>query len=102
MVMNFNNSIIHNRLKTKETIHGTIAFGRRKVKQGNFMGKTELVFASTMDKNHALKTLKQMNKVTDWFRIEKNLKKYSKIEFISEGTEAYHPLMFFKCLLLQK
>jgi IS5 family transposase len=61
-----------------------------------------LAFASSMDKNRTLKTLEQMNKVIDWSRIEKILKKYYKIGFSTEGADAYPPLMLFKCLLLQK
>jgi len=55
-----------------------------------------------MDKNRTLKTLEQMNKVIDWTRIEKILKKYYKIGISTEGADAYPPLMLFKCLLLQK
>jgi len=43
-----------------------------------------------------------MNKVIDWTRIEKILKKYYKIGISTEGADAYPPLMLFKCLLLQK
>jgi IS5 family transposase len=66
------------------------------------IGFAELAFASSMDKNRTLKTLEQMNKVIDWSRIEKILKKYYKIGFSAEGADAYPPLMLFKCLLLQK
>jgi IS5 family transposase len=66
------------------------------------IGFAELAFASSMDKNRTLKTLEQMNKVIDWSRIEKILKKYYKIGFSTEGADAYPPLMLFKCLLLQK
>lgn len=62
----------------------------------------ELAFSSSMDKNRTLKTLEQMNKVIDWSRIEKILKKDYKIGFSNEGADAYPPLMLFKCLLLQK
>jgi len=55
-----------------------------------------------MDKNRTLKTLEQMNKVIDWSRIEKILKKYYKVGISTEGADAYPPLMLFKCLLLQK
>jgi len=66
------------------------------------IGFAELAFSSSMDKNRTLKTLEQMNKVIDWYRIEKILKKYYKIGFSTEGADAYPPLMLFKCLLLQK
>jgi len=66
------------------------------------IGFAELAFSSSMDKNRTLKTLEQMNKVIDWSRIEKILKKYYKIGFSTEGADAYPPLMLFRCLLLQK
>ena len=66
------------------------------------IGFAELAFSSSMDKNRTLRTLEQMNKVIDWTRIEKILKKYYKVGFSAEGADAYPPLMLFKCLLLQK
>jgi len=66
------------------------------------IGFAELALSSSMDKNRTLKTLEQMNKVIDWTRIEKILKKYYKIGISTEGADAYPPLMLFKCLLLQK
>ena len=39
------------------------------------IGFAELAFSSSMDKNRTLKTLEQMNKVIDWDRIDKILKK---------------------------
>jgi len=53
-----------------------------------------------MDKNRTLKTLEQMNKVIEWSRIEKILKKHYKVGISTEGANAYPPLMMFKCLLL--
>ena len=55
-----------------------------------------------MAKNRSLKTLEQLNKVINWSRIEKILKKYYKVGISTEGADAYPPLMLFKCLLLQK
>ena len=66
------------------------------------IGFAELALSSSMDKNRTLKTLEQMNKVIDWSRIEKILKKYYKVGISTEGADAYPPLMLFKCLLLQK
>jgi transposase, IS5 family len=66
------------------------------------IGFAELAFSSSLDKNRTLKTLEQMNKVIDWDRIDKILKKHYKIGFNVEGADAYPPLMLFKCLLLQK
>jgi transposase, IS5 family len=66
------------------------------------IGFAELALSSSMDKNRTLKTLEQMNKVIDWPRIEKILKKYYKVGISTEGADAYPPLMLFKCLLLQK
>jgi IS5 family transposase len=64
--------------------------------------ESELALSSSMDKNRTLKTLQQMNKVINWSRIEKILKKYYKVGISIEGADAYPPLMLFKCLLLQK
>ena len=66
------------------------------------IGFAELALSSSMDKNRTLKTLQQMNKVINWSRIEKILKKYYKVGISIEGADAYPPLMLFKCLLLQK
>ena len=66
------------------------------------IGFAELALSSSMDKNRTLKTLEQMNKIIDWPRIEKILKKYYKVGISIEGADAYPPLMLFKCLLLQK
>ena len=62
------------------------------------IGFAELALSSSMDKNRTLKTLEQMNKVIDWPRIEKILKKYYKVGISAEGADAYPPLMLFKCL----
>jgi IS5 family transposase len=66
------------------------------------IGFAQLAFASSMAKNRYLKTLEQLDKVINWSRIEKILKKYYKIGTSAEGVDAYPPLMLFKCLLLQK
>ena len=66
------------------------------------IGFAELALASSMAKNRNLKTLEQLNKVINWSKIEKILKKYYKIGTIAEGADAYPPLMLFKCLLFQK
>ena len=66
------------------------------------IGFAELALASSMDKNRTLNTLEQMNKVINWSRIEKILKKYYKVGISIESADAYPPLMLFKCLLLQK
>jgi IS5 family transposase len=55
-----------------------------------------------MAKNRSLNTLAQLNKVINWSRIEKILKKYYKVGISTDGADAYPPLMLFKCLLLQK
>ena len=56
------------------------------------IGFAELAFSSSMDKNRTLKTLEQMNKVIDWDRIDKVLKKFYKIGFSAEGADAETPL----------
>jgi hypothetical protein len=56
------------------------------------IGFAELALASSMDKNRTLNTLEQMNKVVDWSRIEKILKKYYKVGTSAEGADAYPPL----------
>ena len=66
------------------------------------MGFAELAFASSMEKNRSLETLKQMNKVIDWNRIEKIMVKHYRVGTSNEGADAYPPLMLFKCLMLQK
>ena len=66
------------------------------------IGFAELALANFVAKNRNLKTLEQLNKVANWHRIEKILKKYYKVGTSAEGDDAYPPLMLFKCLLLQK
>jgi IS5 family transposase len=62
----------------------------------------DLALASSMDKNRSLSTLKQLDKVIDWSRVEACLMTHYDVGFSNEGADAYPPLMLFKCLLLQK
>lgn len=62
----------------------------------------DLALASSMDKNRSLSTLKQLDKVIDWSRVEACLMTHYDVGFSNEGADAYPPVMLFKCLLLQK
>jgi hypothetical protein len=55
-----------------------------------------------MEKKRSLSTLKQLDKVIDWPRMETILMTHYDVGFSNEGADAYPPLMLFKCLLLQK
>jgi IS5 family transposase len=62
----------------------------------------DLALANSMEKNRSLTTLKQLDKVIDWSRVEACLMTHYDVGFSNEGADAYPPLMLFKCLLLQK
>lgn len=66
------------------------------------LGFADLALASSMEKNRSLSTLKQLDKVIDWSRIEIALMSHYQVGYSNEGADAYPPLMLFKCLLLQK
>jgi IS5 family transposase len=55
-----------------------------------------------MEKNRGLSTLKQLDKVIDWSRIQTALMAHYGVGYSNESADAYPALMLFKCLLLQK
>lgn len=57
---------------------------------------------SSNKKNRSLETLKNMEKVIAWDKIESILMKDYPVGQKTEGNKAYNPLLLFKCLLLQK
>ena len=66
------------------------------------IGFAEFALSSSMEKNRSLKTLKQMNKVIDWPKIESTFMKHHNIGASDEGADGYPPLVLFKSLLLQE
>ena len=53
-------------------------------------------------KNRSKETVKNMEKAIAWDQIEAILMKDYPVGQKKEGNKAYHPLLLFKCLLLQK
>lgn len=66
------------------------------------LGFADLALTSSLEKNRSLSTLKQLDKVIDWSRIQIALRAHYEVGYSNEGADAYPPLMLFKCLLLQK
>ncbi len=66
--------------------------------QTNFF---DLALKDSLDKNNSYKMLQELNKIISWSKSERILeKKYAAGQGL--GPNAYHPLLLFKCLLLQK
>ena len=63
---------------------------------------TDLSLFSSMEKNRAIKRMKQINAIVDWSRIENLLMRSYPVGKSAEGNAAYPPLMLMKCLLLQQ
>ena len=69
--------------------------------------ETNLSFAdvslfSSLEHNRAIKRMEQINTVVNWSRIEQLVARNYPVGKSSEGSEAYHPLLLLKCLLLQQ
>ncbi|MHC5074191.1 MAG: IS5 family transposase [Planctomycetota bacterium] len=62
----------------------------------------DLALKSSLKHNRSLKTMEKLNKAINWSRIESILMIHYTIGTSKEGADAYHPLLLFKCLLLQK
>ena len=63
---------------------------------------TDLSLFSSMEKNRAIKRMKQINAIVDWSRIESLLMRSYPVGKSAEGNAAYPPLILMKCLLLQQ
>ena len=63
---------------------------------------TDLSLFSSMEKNRAIKRMKQINAIVDWSRIENLLMRSYPVGKSAEGNAAYPPLILMKCLLLQQ
>ena len=57
---------------------------------------------NSMEKNRAIKRMKQINDIVDWSRIESLLLRNYPVGKSFEGNDAYPPLILMKCLLLQQ
>ena len=53
------------------------------------LGFADLALASSMEKNRSLSTLKQLDKVIDWDKINIILMAYYDVGFSNEGADAY-------------
>jgi IS5 family transposase len=63
---------------------------------------SDLEKTSTDRKNRSKETLKNMERVVAWDKIESTLLRDYPVGDKKEGNKAYSPLLLFKCLLLQK
>ena len=57
---------------------------------------------TSMEKNRAIKRMKEINRVIDWSRIESLLLRNYPVGKSFEGNEAYPPIILMKGLLLQQ
>lgn len=61
-----------------------------------------MAIENTANKNRTLNFLKELESTIDWKPVEKLLKKYYSPGKSNDGERDYHPLLLFKCFLLQK
>ena len=68
----------------------------------NSFGFADLAICKTLKNNRSLETMEKLNSSLNWNKIESVLLGHYKPGSCSEGASAYHPLLLYKCLLLQK
>ena len=74
--------------------------GYKKMDQN--IGFAELALASSLEHNRSLKTMEKMDKAINWTRVNSILMSHYVVGTSSEGTDAFPPLLLYKCMLLQK
>jgi len=62
----------------------------------------DIAIQKNADKNRSLKFLKKINTTIDWSPVDELLIKFYKPGKSNKGERPYHPLLLFKCMLLQK
>ena len=62
----------------------------------------DFVLANSLKHNRSVVIMEKIDKAINWSRVESILLNHYTIGASSEGADAYPPLLFFKCLLLQK
>lgn len=62
----------------------------------------DFALESSLEANRSVKFMIQLAAAIDWSRVQAVLMSHYTVGTASESADAYHPLMLFKCLLLQK
>ena len=76
-----------------------MAFKNTAHKQVSF---SDLAIIDSIEKNRTYKMLNKLDSVIYWKKIKRILEKHYKVGKSDEGACAFHPLVLFKALLLQK
>ena len=71
-------------------------------KMKNNLTFTDLSLFSSIEKNRAIRRMKQINSIVNWSRIDNLLMENYPVGKSADGNEAYLPLILMKCLLLQQ
>ena len=66
------------------------------------LGFADLALESSLKHKRSLKLMNNLNDVIDWDRVEQILMAHYTVGTSGEDTDAYPPLLLFKCMLLQK
>ena len=74
--------------------------GYKKMKQN--LGFADFALASFMKHNRSLKNMEKLDKTIAWSWVDAILMNHYIINTSGEGTDAYPPLLLFKCMLQQK
>jgi hypothetical protein len=61
-----------------------------------------VVLESSKKNNRSIQKMRYLNKSINWNRVEDVLMSHYTVGISNESTDAYPPLLLFKCLLLQK
>jgi hypothetical protein len=74
--------------------------GYKKMKKN--LGFADFALAGSLKHKRSLKLMENLNSALNWNRIEFVLMSHYTVGTSGEGADAYLPLLFFKCLMLQK
>lgn len=62
----------------------------------------DITLSETLKHNRSLQNMDKLNKSIDWEKIKSILSCHYIHGTSNEGASAYHPILLYKCLLLQK
>ncbi len=62
----------------------------------------DITLSETLKHNRSLQNMDKLNKSIDWAKIKSILSSHYTPGTSNEGASAYHPILLYKCLLLQK
>src|SRR4030042_4358090 len=84
----------------KKPANGRKAMGFKKMNESFTF--SDLAMTDSLEHNRSLRNMEKLEKSINWSRIDSILMSHYKVGTSVEGTDAFPPLLLFKCLLLQK